>query len=103
MYAGTCMPTLCPGQALDAPSCDPIEVSICGDGVVSGLETCDVGSDNGVEYSQHKSYGCTSACTVPHFCGDGIVDTDRGEECDFGPKNGTVLIPCSDRCQELVF
>jgi hypothetical protein len=28
---------------------------------------------------------------TPHYCGDGITDTDRGEECDLGDLNGVAL------------
>jgi hypothetical protein len=27
----------------------------------------------------------------PHYCGDGIVDTSMGEECDLGDLNGAKL------------
>jgi hypothetical protein len=27
----------------------------------------------------------------PHFCGDGITDTNLKEECDFGENNGKKL------------
>ena len=30
-------------------------------------------------------------CFKPHYCGNGIVDSVRGEECDLGPLNGLVL------------
>lgn len=46
----------------------------CGDGVVSGSEACDRGSDNSDEAD-----ACRADCVVP-FCGDGIIDT--GESCD---------------------
>jgi len=32
--------------------------------------------------------GCTFGCTKPHYCGDGIVDTNLGEQCDLGNQNG---------------
>ena len=31
------------------------------------------------------------ACKRRHFCGDGISDTDLGEECDLGEKNDLKL------------
>jgi hypothetical protein len=40
---------------------------------------------------QYGQGGCTFGCTKPHFCGDGHVDTDRGEECDLGSNNGVTL------------
>ena len=60
----------------------------CGDGLVNGSEECDSGKNNGIQYG---TSGCTFGCTKPHFCGDGHADTDRGEECDLGDKNGATL------------
>jgi hypothetical protein len=34
---------------------------------------------------------CSIACRISRFCGDGIVDTDRGEECDLAGNNGVKL------------
>jgi fibro-slime domain-containing protein len=57
----------------------------CGDKTVQGPpdgpEQCDLGSQNG---SNMGSGGCTFGCTSPHFCGDGNIDSDQGEQCDFG-------------------
>jgi fibro-slime domain-containing protein len=60
----------------------------CGDGIVNGDEECDTGKDNGTQNGQG---GCTIGCTKQHYCGDGHADTDRGEECDLGDKNGLTL------------
>jgi hypothetical protein len=60
----------------------------CGDGIVNGPEECDNGKDNGTQNGQG---GCTLGCTKQHYCGDGHADTDRGEECDLGDKNGQTL------------
>jgi fibro-slime domain-containing protein len=52
---------------------------ICGDGIVAGNEVCDDGELNG-------TYGhCTIYCDGlgPH-CGDAIVQSEEGEECDNG-------------------
>jgi len=50
----------------------------CGDGVVAGNETCDDGKNTG-------GYGsCTSDCQLGPHCGDGLVQSDQGEECDDG-------------------
>ena len=32
--------------------------------------------------------GCTFGCMKPHYCGDGILDTNLGEQCDMGALNG---------------
>jgi fibro-slime domain-containing protein len=60
----------------------------CGDGIQNGPEQCDKGTKNGTDTSQG---GCTIGCTTTHYCGDGIPDTDRGEVCDMGAKNGQML------------
>ena len=60
----------------------------CGDGLVNGDEECDMGRNNGQQYGEG---GCTFGCTKAHYCGDGRVDTDRGEECDLGKQNGVTL------------
>jgi cysteine-rich repeat protein len=62
----------------------------CGDGIVNGSEACDLGPENGQILG--KDGCCTLACTTPHYCGDNILDTDRGEQCgDLGPLNGVTL------------
>ena len=57
-------------------SCEPV----CGDGVVTGNEQCDLGEENNTgEYG-----GCNSDCTLAPYCGDHHVDTSAGEICDDG-------------------
>jgi hypothetical protein len=60
----------------------------CGDGITNGNEECDKGKDNGTEAAK---VAAPSAAPRTHYCGDGIPDTDRGEECDLGDKNGQTL------------
>lgn len=69
----------------------------CGDGVVSPGEGCDLGAQNGSRYGTQG--GCTLACTPSHYCGDGILDIDYGEQCDLGDRNGASL--CRVDCRVL--
>jgi fibro-slime domain-containing protein len=52
--------------------------SLCGDGVVTPDEACDLGKENNT-----GAYGtCSPDCRLPAYCGDGNVDSSEGEECD---------------------
>lgn len=51
--------------------------TVCGDGLVTGLEACDDGAAN----SDSLADACRADC-VPPACGDGVVDS--GEACDDG-------------------
>jgi cysteine-rich repeat protein len=51
-------------------------VPLCGDGIVTGSEQCDLGALNGT----HQ--GCTTNCMLDSLCGDGIID--NREACDDG-------------------
>jgi len=67
-------------------------VPVCGDGEVTGDETCDDGDDNG-------SYGsCADDCqSQGPSCGDGALDPDF-ESCDDGEANGDYEM-CAADCQ----
>ncbi|HEY3255033.1 MAG TPA: fibro-slime domain-containing protein, partial [Polyangiaceae bacterium] len=62
----------------------------CGDAMVqappAGPEQCDLGKPNGDGQSR-----CSATCRNPRSCGDGVADTDLGEECDLGANNGAAL------------
>lgn len=66
--------------------------SICGNGLNEFDEACDDGANNG-------NYGyCLADCSgLGLRCGDGIVQSGEGEECDDG--NGTSNDGCSNSCQ----
>ncbi|MDR0965212.1 MAG: DUF4215 domain-containing protein [Myxococcales bacterium] len=68
---------------------------ICGDGLVTSGEVCDDGAANDT-----GGYGkCLPDCMgYGPRCGDGHTDTDHGESCDDGPKNGTDQSTCSRIC-----
>ena len=69
--------------------------SFCGDGVIDGLnsEVCDDGGAVGGElvvavcdYGLDSCSVCGATCQqvagATSFCGDGIIDSDNGEDCD---------------------
>jgi fibro-slime domain-containing protein len=96
-------------------------VSVCGDGIVTPNEACDLGAakntgayggcnadctlapycgdavrqtppeqcDDGQNVTLYDGTGkkCGPGCLLPHFCGDGKVDTTFGETCDNGAAN----------------
>ncbi len=65
--------------------------NVCGDGsVYSGVEECDLGSQNGKSCSTAE-YGstcsnCSTSCkfqlTQGGFCGNGVIDSGSAEQCD---------------------
>ncbi len=67
----------------------------CGDGIVETGEDCDCG-DGSVPVptgcsgrnADNVYDGCTTRCSLGPHCGDSIVDTQYGEQCDFGEANG---------------
>jgi fibro-slime domain-containing protein len=70
--------------------------SRCGDGVVTPDEFCDDGKNDG-------SYGsCTPDCqNFAARCGDGVVQSAAGEQCDEGERLANS--GCDNRCRNVVF
>ncbi len=66
-----------------------VDTSVCGDGEITGHETCDDGTAN----SDTEPNACRTNCQ-PAFCGDGV--TDNGEQCDDG--NDVDDDDCSNSC-----
>jgi len=77
------------GWTLDDVCIVAYAASVCGDGVLTGVEQCDDGDAN----SDADANACRSNCRTAH-CGDGVVD--RGEECDDG--NDTDDDDCTAVC-----
>jgi hypothetical protein len=48
------------------------------------------GSDGGLHEPQDVSVASSNAGNT-HYCGDGIVETEQGEGCDLGSRNGVCL------------
>ncbi len=57
---------------------------ICGDGVLTGNEACDLGTENGINLNTGAYGGCIPDCQLAPFCGDGVVQSQYGEQCDDG-------------------
>jgi fibro-slime domain-containing protein len=64
---------------------------VCGDGVVTPDEACDLGAEGNT--GAHGT--CNADCTLPPFCGDGRVD--EGEACDDG-ANTSLYGGCAAGC-----
>jgi len=74
-----------------------VGISICGDGLVDFTEQCDVPGETG-EYSETiVGRQCDVDCTFGPYCGDGILQSTFGEECDDG--NNTDNDFCSATCK----
>ena len=61
-----------------------LTTSICGNALVEGTEECDVPGETGVYSTTIAGRQCQPNCTWGPYCGDGILQTTQGEECDDG-------------------
>ena len=84
--------------------CEPIPTNAeCGNGEIEAGETCDLGEDSAGKSLNDGTMGCLStckvvdgwscpgagqACTKDLFCGDGVVSSILGEQCDDGKNDG---------------
>lgn len=60
-------------------------LNVCGDGIVDSNEDCDVLPVESGAYSQTiAGRQCDATCNFGPYCGDGILQTVFGEECDDG-------------------
>ena len=83
------------GPDEDLETC-PEQCSVCGDGVVSGDEDCDNGTNTSEPYYWYKpsSVACAPGCRTVAWCGDGEVNGP--EPCDGGHEQTTTCeIDCS--------
>ena len=69
--------------------CDPV----CGDGIQTPNEACDLGADK----NTGEPGGCMPDCTLAPYCGDNNVDTQFGEQCDVG-LNTSLYGGCAPGC-----
>lgn len=73
-------------------------ISICGDVIVNAGEECDIPTDTGAYSTTILGRQCTSECMWAPYCGDGILHTIYGEECDDG--NNVSDDYCAADCTE---
>ena len=65
--------------------------AICGNGTVETGEECD-------PKDPATKADCTPMCTVSR-CGDGYVDSAKGEQCDMGDIENAKGIVCTEQCK----
>lgn len=61
-----------------------VEINICGDSLVNFNEECDVPGETGAYSETIAGRQCDVDCTFGPYCGDGVLQTLFGEECDDG-------------------
>ena len=64
-----------------------LRISICGDLIVNSGEECDVPTDTGAYSTSIAGRQCTNVCNFAAYCGDAILQTLFGEQCDDGNNN----------------
>jgi len=75
-----------------------VVIYICGNGIIEGPEICDDGLNNGRYAYNAADKFCNLTCDgwAP-YCGDGILQSNYGEECDDG--NNVSGDGCSSGCR----
>ena len=73
----------------------------CGDAKkLTPPEQCDDGTNTTIYDNSQKA--CAPACTLPHRCGDSVLDSAFGELCDKGASNSDTAYgsgQCTTKCQ----
>lgn len=104
-----CTPVCGDGMQQRGENCDPaapgnergstcsgfctLAYNFCGNGLVDGEETCDDGLNLGLDG------GCAPGCSLFQYCGNGVVEPARGEECDLGKYyNQGAYGTCTSTC-----
>ena len=74
-----------------------LTIGICGNGIVEPGQDCDVPGETGEYSTTIAGRQCTPQCTWGPYCGDGILQTQFGEECDDGTNTDDGF--CSADCR----
>ena len=74
-----------------------LTIGICGNGIVEPGQDCDVPGETGEYSTTIAGRQCTPDCTWGPYCGDGILQTQFGEECDDGTNTDDGF--CSADCR----
>jgi cysteine-rich repeat protein len=74
-----------------------VNLSICGNVIVDNGEECDVIGETGGYSTTIVGRQCDVDCNYGPYCGDAILQTLFGEECDDGNNNDTDF--CSALCK----
>lgn len=74
-----------------------LQIGICGNGVVESGQDCDVPGQTGDYSTTITGRQCRPDCRWGPYCGDGILQTQYGEECDDGTNSDDGF--CTTDCQ----
>ena len=74
-----------------------LQIGICGNGIVEPGQDCDVPGETGEYSTTIAGRQCTPDCRWGPYCGDGILQTQFGEECDDGTNTDDGF--CSADCR----
>src|SRR3989344_344760 len=91
------IPSLTAAQAiLTGTATTTLTLSICGNSLVDDGEQCDVPGETGVYSTSIAGRQCSLSCNFGPYCGDGVLQTSFGEECDDGNNDDADF--CSAIC-----
>jgi cysteine-rich repeat protein len=85
-------------QTQTAVSTTTLFISVCGDSLVSNGEDCDIPGATGLYSTTIAGRECSDSCLWGPYCGDAILQTLHGEQCDDG--NNTEGDFCAADCSE---
>ncbi len=75
-----------------------VTLSVCGDAIVAPSEFCDDGTNTGAYGDSISNRNCNPVCDAwGPYCGDAVIQTYYGEECDDGNNIDGDL--CDATCQ----